>query len=120
MKLTKKQRKRRDNIIYVKKHFRKDDPNFILCSGPSELFYKSTIWKEFRFNFLKNNKRMCLLCGRGPGEGMAIQLDHIKPRYLYPELALKNNNIQILCSECNTGKGLQDFKVRTIRRPSLP
>lgn len=117
VKLSNKQRKKRENKLYVFRNF-KEAQNFELCAGPGEAFYKSTIWLKFRFDILKNRKRMCVLCGRGPGDGFQIELDHIKPRYLFPELALKEKNIQILCRECNRGKGLKEFKVRTILRKS--
>lgn len=119
IRLTNKQRKKRKDKLHINSIFR-HDPNFVICSGPSELFYRSTLWKEFRFEYLKNNKRICCLCGQGPTHGVAIQLDHIKPRYIYPELALKHSNIQILCSNCNSGKGLKEFKVKIIKRTLIP
>jgi hypothetical protein len=31
-------------------------------------------------------------------------VDHIKPIFTYPELALTENNLQVLCELCNLGK----------------
>lgn len=38
-------------------------------------------------------------------EVYGINVDHIKPRKLYPELALNFDNLQILCPRCNKSKG---------------
>ena len=37
-----------------------------------------------------------------------MNVDHIKPRKKYPELALDKSNLQVLCEECNHGKGNWD------------
>ena len=49
--------------------------------------------------------RRCCLCGRTVKDGVALHVDHIKPRSKYPELALDIENLQILCDECDDGKG---------------
>jgi 5-methylcytosine-specific restriction endonuclease McrA len=38
-----------------------------------------------------------------------INVDHIKPRKLFPHLALSLDNLQTLCSPCNHGKGNWDM-----------
>ena len=83
------------------------DDELTIAHGPGEVFYKSRIWLDLRFNFLKNKDRKCCLCGSKE----EIQVDHIKPRYIYPELALNYNNLQILCKPCNLGKGLKSTKI---------
>lgn len=50
---------------------------------------------------------MC--CGATPATGAVMNVDHIKPRKLYPHLALDVDNLQILCSDCNHGKGNWDM-----------
>ena len=47
----------------------------------------------------------CQCCGATAKDGVTICVDHIKPRKLFPELALDINNAQILCAPCNHGKG---------------
>lgn len=49
---------------------------------------------------------MC--CGATPATGAVINVDHIKPRKKYPHLALEISNLQILCHDCNHGKGNWD------------
>lgn len=33
-----------------------------------------------------------------------MHVDHIKPRSLFPDLALRLENLQVLCSQCNEAK----------------
>lgn len=49
-----------------------------------------------------------MLCGRTPADGVKICVDHIKPRALYPALELEESNLQVLCNDCNMGKGRWD------------
>ena len=38
-----------------------------------------------------------------------MNVDHIKPRKLFPNLALDSSNLQVLCEVCNHGKGNWDM-----------
>ena len=70
-------------------------------------FYESWEWKEARYSAIKRHGRRCQCCGWSPGdtrEGYLV-VDHIKPLALYPELALDGRNHQVLCNDCNMGKG---------------
>jgi len=49
---------------------------------------------------------MC--CGATPDDGAKICVDHIKPRHTHPELKLERSNLQVLCYDCNKGKGAWD------------
>ena len=71
-------------------------------------FYDSWEWKTARYQALKKHGATCMLCGAKASEGAKICVDHIKPRALYPALELDLNNLQILCDECNRGKGRWD------------
>lgn len=73
-------------------------------SEVSECFYRSWEWKELRYKVLKHYGRKCMCCG----ETKRVVVDHIKPRRRYPELALKFDNLQVLCNDCNMGKGAWD------------
>lgn len=71
-------------------------------------FQQSGEWAKVRYKALKRDGGRCLLCGRTAKDGVGIHVDHIKPKSKYPELALVLSNLQVLCSECNEGKGASD------------
>lgn len=75
-------------------------------SKPDKEFYLSREWRALRHDVLDKYKGACLLCGRTYRDhGVIIHVDHIKPKSKYPELALDANNLQLLCEDCNLGKG---------------
>jgi len=51
---------------------------------------------------------VCQCCGASAKDGLRIHVDHIKPRRDFPELALVEDNLQVLCAVCNHGKGNWD------------
>lgn len=67
-------------------------------------FYRTQEWRNLRFEVLAESNRRCLLCGSSPESGIKLHVDHIKPRSLFPELALEKSNLQVLCEDCNLGK----------------
>jgi hypothetical protein len=71
-------------------------------------FLKTFEWRKLRLVALKKYGAMCMCCGATPGTGAVMNVDHIKPRKTHPELALDIDNLQILCGECNHGKGNWD------------
>lgn len=73
---------------------------------PSSNEFLSTYeWRVVRMMALEKYGAVCQCCGASPKSGAVINVDHIKPRRLFPELALDVNNLQVLCHECNHGKG---------------
>ena len=62
-----------------------------------------------RMMALKQYGARCQCCGATPAMGAVMNVDHIKPRKLFPHLALEVSNLQILCHECNHGKGNWDM-----------
>ena len=70
-------------------------------------FYNSFAWRKVRYQFLRTQPRplRCAVCGRSTADGVTLCVDHVKPVKRYPELRLNLANLQVLCSECNTGKG---------------
>lgn len=72
-------------------------------------FLSSFDWRKLRMEAIKKYGRTCACCGLDTvAAGIPINIDHIKPRKKYPELALDINNLQPLCGPCNHGKGNWD------------
>lgn len=71
-------------------------------------FYNSEEWLRLRYRVLKQYKASCMCCGKRGSRDHPIHVDHIKPRSRYPLLALSFDNLQVLCSDCNLGKGAWD------------
>lgn len=67
-------------------------------------FYASREWRDLRYKALELHGATCQCCGATRGKGVRMHVDHIKPRSLFPELALVLTNLQILCEACNLGK----------------
>lgn len=61
-------------------------------------------WKRLRYMALVRSNGCCDCCGTRAGKGKSLHVDHIKPKSLYPELALRLSNLQVLCPDCNEGK----------------
>lgn len=76
--------------------------------GPLGEFYRSDEWRRLRYKALVKSKGCCRCCGSRPTFDSPLHVDHIKPRSLFPELALVLSNLQVLCADCNLGKGNSD------------
>ena len=75
----------------------------------SDQFLGSYEWRRVRMEVLKRDGARCVCCGATPADGTKMHVDHIKPRKLFPSLALSLDNLQVLCEECNHGKGNWDM-----------
>lgn len=64
-------------------------------------FYNSWEWKRVRYDALIKYGAVCMLCGAKE----KIVVDHIIPLKVDPLLSLQINNLQVLCNDCNMGKG---------------
>jgi hypothetical protein len=77
-------------------------------------FYKSWAWRTLRMEVLIEQGRRCQCCGSTPlmqdssGQPVRITVDHIQPISIRWELRLQKKNLQVLCDECNQGKGNWD------------
>lgn len=71
-------------------------------------FLSTYQWRRLRMEVLIEQGRRCQCCGATPSDGAVMHVDHIKPRRLFPELALEKSNLQVLCGACNHGKGNWD------------
>jgi len=88
-----------------------------LGSLPSDEFFASLAWKKLRYAVLQKAGARCQCCGVSAASGPQLHVDHIKPRSKYPELALEESNLQVLCADCNIGKSNLDET--DWRKPSL-
>ena len=74
----------------------------------SDAFLGTYEWRSLRMRVLVRCGARCQCCGQSAKDGVVIHVDHIKPRRLFPELALEESNLQVLCEVCNHGKGNWD------------
>lgn len=73
-----------------------------------ESFYDSDAWRVVRYQALRRSRGFCECCGAGPAPGRPLHVDHIRPRSRRPDLAFTLSNLQVLCADCNLGKGNTD------------
>ena len=81
-------------------------------------FYQTQEWKLLKQLVLFIYGMRCMKCRRTPKDNVLITVDHIKPRSLYPKLALKFSNMQVLCQPCNSAKGtkIEDYRVNKLAK----
>lgn len=75
------------------------------ASRGSDEFLRSFEWRRVRMQVLLRDGARCSCCGRTAVDGVVINVDHIKNRKSHPHLALDPQNLQVLCGDCNHGKG---------------
>lgn len=76
----------------------------------AEQFYSSPEWNTLREQVIGQKGSVCAECGRRIKEDKDITVDHIKPRSKYPDLALKIENLRVLCRSCNSRKGDREYE----------
>lgn len=92
----------------------------IAAAEDRKSFYQTWEWKQLRYAVLQEYGPTCMCCGaqRGDktpqGDSVVIVVDYIKPVAKFWHLRLERTNLQILCNECNQGKGAWD---QTDHRP---
>jgi hypothetical protein len=70
-------------------------------------FYASWEWKQLSYDVKQERGRTCECCGAKPPH-VRIITDHIKPIRHYWHLRFDRSNLQVLCDDCNMGKGSRD------------
>lgn len=69
-----------------------------------QLFYSSPEWAKLRGLVIKEEGRVCAHCHRHIKNDSDVTVDHIRPRSKYPDLALRRENLRVLCRKCNSVK----------------
>ena len=92
-------------ISDVKLSHIKHDANKLRAFVRSAEFLQTREWLELRWKILERDGRVCRCCGTRGMPSNPLQVDHMKPRWKFPDLALDPNNLQVLCFQCNNGKG---------------
>ena len=70
-------------------------------------FYVSQEWRQIRYLALKNTGGRCQCCGASASDGITLHVDHIQP-LARGGAPLDLGNLQVLCADCNVGKGSWD------------
>ena len=89
--------------------FVENRPAPLTAAPETDAFLSSYEWRRVRMIVLKRDGAKCACCGATRQDGVRLHVDHIKPRKLFPQLALDPSNLQVLCEECNHGKGNWDM-----------
>lgn len=80
-------------------------PSKIKNTEDVSAFYQSFEWRKLRYFIIRQIGGRCMACNRSD---LPLHCDHIKPVRKYWHLRLDPDNIQVLCEECNHGKGNWD------------
>lgn len=72
-------------------------------------FYSSPEWAALRRQVVEEEGRTCAQCGKQIVEDTDITVDHKCPRSRHPHLALRRENLRVLCRRCNSRKGAEDW-----------
>lgn len=67
-------------------------------STERELFHASKKTKEWKHSIYKKDNYTCICCGQ---KGYELNVHHIKPYAIYPELRLDENNGATFCVNCH-------------------
>jgi 5-methylcytosine-specific restriction endonuclease McrA len=84
-----------------------------------QAFYTSSDWIRLRNKVVREEGSRCGICGRAIRKEEDITVDHIKPRSKYPLLALERSNLRVVCRQCNSAKGAEEYDDPSAD-PSLP
>lgn len=65
------------------------------------MVYKSEKYQEWRSLVLARDNHKCVHCGNSGSKHNPLQVDHIKPRSVHPDLAYTVSNGRTLCRKCH-------------------
>ena len=70
-------------------------------TSSSNLLYNNPKYIEWRTKVLTRDNYACISCGHTGSKTNPLQVDHIKPKALYPELMFNTSNGRTLCLKCH-------------------
>ena len=82
--------------------------------GKSKEVWKTPKYQQWRKAVYRRDNYTCVECGDNSGGN--LEADHIKPRYLYPELTYDINNGRTLCKDCHKATPTWGAKVKSLVR----
>jgi 5-methylcytosine-specific restriction endonuclease McrA len=82
--------------------------------GKSKDPWKTPEYQAWRKEVFRRDKFTCVMCGDSRGGN--LEADHIKPRHLFPELALELSNGRTLCIPCHKSTPTWGSKVLSLSR----
>lgn len=82
--------------------------------GKHKTVWKSVEYQRWRKAVFSRDDYTCVGCGDKSGGN--LEADHIKPRYLYPELTFDINNGRTLCKSCHRNTPTWGARVRKMVR----
>jgi 5-methylcytosine-specific restriction endonuclease McrA len=103
-----------DRGVMLEPHDSKKRKKIIPTADRKKEFYASWEWRTLRMKVFNEYGKRCMCCGATPdhkdmsGIPVKIVVDHIKSLHKHWDLRLQRDNLQVLCEECNMGKGAWD------------
>lgn len=82
--------------------------------GGKESNWGTPEYRAWRKAVMKRDNYTCQDCGDNRGGN--LEADHIKPRYLFPELTFDIDNGRILCQDCHKQTRTWGYKVKSLTR----
>lgn len=88
---------------------------------PKEI--KDRMWQNYRHPDIKEalfqaSHNKCAFCESKPAESGNIEIEHFKPKSLYPQLAFAWENLLPVCRKCNESKSSWDTEKEPIINPT--
>lgn len=71
-------------------------------------FLASQEWRQLRYDTLRRHGAQCQACNAPRSAGRVMHVDHIQPMWTHWHLRADPKNLQVLCEDCNVGKGAWD------------
>jgi hypothetical protein len=88
----------------------------LISGGRNRTFAGRSIPLRLRYTMIEQANQKCCACGRGLQDGLKLHVDHITPVSQGGRTELAN--LQVLCSQCNLGKG--NHSAKRFRRVRVP